>query len=407
MADNSEPPEKWPRYWEYRSLVLIIVGLLIGAIGVRLLYQAPWAGFGASVYPTVSNQTIVPAKTLWDWLQLLVIPLVLGIGGILFSQADRRSEQAVAERQTEEDRRIADERAQEEALQAYLEQMSTLLLDNGLRTSDPESEVRDVARAWTLTFLLRLKGERKGIPLRFLYESELIPKAKPLVLLGKADLSEADLEFANLVRAGLEEVNLRGANLHGANLAEANVRRVNLHGANLHEANLYGADLRSADLRETNLELANLREANLRLANLRAANLRLARYDDATIWPADFSYRTSGAAGPKADLSGSDLHEADLYEANLRGAALYTADLRGADLRGANLSGANLSGANLLGANLLGADLRRVQFARGRLGRSRPGWSQPEPGQPGRGRPKRGQSDGSQVQQLHAMAKGI
>jgi predicted membrane protein DUF2207 len=56
-------------------------------------------------------------KTLWDWLGLLIVPVVLAIGGYLFNSTQNRATQAAAER-----------RAQAEALQAYLEYMSDLLV---------------------------------------------------------------------------------------------------------------------------------------------------------------------------------------------------------------------------------------------------------------------------------------
>jgi hypothetical protein len=57
--------------------------------------------------------------TLWDWIKLLVIPVVIAGGGLWFNAQQREGEQ-----------RIANERAQDEALQAYLDQMSDLLISN-------------------------------------------------------------------------------------------------------------------------------------------------------------------------------------------------------------------------------------------------------------------------------------
>src|SRR5215207_5659335 len=53
--------------------------------------------------------------TLWQWLDLLIIPAVLAIGGFLFTQSENRASRFVAE-----------QRAQDEALQAYLDQMSQM-----------------------------------------------------------------------------------------------------------------------------------------------------------------------------------------------------------------------------------------------------------------------------------------
>ena len=54
-----------------------------------------------------------------------------------------------------------EQRAQDPALQAYLDQMSTLLLEKDLRNSEEDSEVRTLARARTLTVLERLDPSRK------------------------------------------------------------------------------------------------------------------------------------------------------------------------------------------------------------------------------------------------------
>jgi len=299
---------------------MIGVGLLI-VIG----YAYQWTGFGASTIVTLNpNEEIQLPKTLWDWLELLVIPIVLAISAAWFSRVERRSEQAIAKQRIEEERRIADDRAQDTALQAYLEQMAALLLDKSLRQSEEGSEERAMARAWTLTFLRRLNGERKGVLLRFLYESDLITKEKSTFSLALADLSEANLGRADL----------SGANLSGANLSGANLSRAALGGTNLSGAYLIGANLSGAKLSEANLGRAYLSLANLSLANLIDAN-----------------------------LMGATLIEANLMGANLMGANLRNADLMGANLMGAYLIGAALEGALLIGTNLSGALLSGVYLS--------------------------------------------
>jgi hypothetical protein len=52
--------------------------------------------------------------------------------------------------------------------------MSALLLDENLRASPDGAEVRNIARTRTLSTLRRLDGDREGILLQFLYESQLI-----------------------------------------------------------------------------------------------------------------------------------------------------------------------------------------------------------------------------------------
>jgi hypothetical protein len=62
--------------------------------------------------------------TVRNWLELLIVPLVLVGIGLLFEMQQANRQQAMEEQQ----QALAEQRAQDEALQAYLSQMSTLLL---------------------------------------------------------------------------------------------------------------------------------------------------------------------------------------------------------------------------------------------------------------------------------------
>jgi uncharacterized protein YjbI with pentapeptide repeats len=257
--------------------------------------------------------------TLWDWLKLLIVPAVLAGGGIWFNKQQRDRELKIADKQRERELEIADQRTQDEALQAYLGEMSQLLTDKGLRSKTHWlDDVRVTARARSLAVLRRLDGERKKSVLQFLYEARLINRSEngPLIGLSGADLTSTDLRHITLRNAALD-----GAQLENADLSEAKLSDINLGGANLR-----GADLSDADLNGAHLENADLRKAKLN----------------------------------GVDLGGADLSGADMSNAKLRGANLANADLqRKAErkLNGANLSGADLTEASLSGADLSGASL--------------------------------------------------
>jgi Pentapeptide repeats (8 copies) len=150
-------------------------------------------------------------KTLWDLLQLLIAPLVLVGIGFLFEMQQAAREEARAEAE----RNLAEQRAQDEALQAYLDQMSSLLLNGELRASEEGSEVRTLARARTLTVLGRLNPSRKTDVMQFLLEAELVQRVEggrgPIITLIGANLSGADLSEADLVGALLINANLINA----------------------------------------------------------------------------------------------------------------------------------------------------------------------------------------------------
>jgi uncharacterized protein YjbI with pentapeptide repeats len=230
------------------------VGLAGGAV---VLAVAAFVIYGYVAYgPRKPGWVGVADKTLWDWLNLLIVPFVLGVGGAvggyLFTRAENRNAQTVEE-----------QRAQDAALQAYLDQMGTLLLDHCLRKSEWDAEVRDFARAQTLTVLNRLENpDRKRSVLQLLYETTLISRADddPVIVLSGANLSGSNLEGARLGNASLQAVNFRGANFKKAEMDYADLMEANLSKADLSGAILLNADLPDADLSGaigiTNEELA-------------------------------------------------------------------------------------------------------------------------------------------------------
>jgi hypothetical protein len=216
-------PNKWTVGDRRLALFGVGIGLTIVIIAVcGYVFGWEWTGLAK--------------RTFWDWLSLLIVPLVLALGGYLFTRSENRRarqeaaeqhrvDQDIANQRAETDREIADQRRQDDALQAYLDHIGELLLDKEkpLRQSKEGDEVRTLARARTLSILGRLDGGRKRSVMAFLYESDLIAKDRVVVDLRSADLSRADLDNADL----------RGADLSGAYL---------------HEARLPYADLREADL---------------------------------------------------------------------------------------------------------------------------------------------------------------
>ncbi|HEX6480493.1 MAG TPA: pentapeptide repeat-containing protein [Ktedonobacteraceae bacterium] len=139
-------------------------------------------------------------KTLWDWLQLLIVPLVLAVVALVFQIANTRTEQQIAKQRYEQDQQIALDKQREDLLQAYLDRMSELLLEKNLRTSAPDEEVRKVARVRTTTVLFQLDARRIGYVFTFLRESKLMSATSNdnIVSLSGADLSGVNLSFANL-----------------------------------------------------------------------------------------------------------------------------------------------------------------------------------------------------------------
>ncbi len=265
----------WQKTSKKRKIVqifvlVIVIGLIVSFIG-GYFFNWTWTGFGPYTPPTSNFQR---GKTLYDWLQLAIIPVALAFGvwwlNRLQQQRDQkladeraRIEREVAEQHAKDEQEVATDNQHEAALQDYVDNMSELLLHEKLRQSGEDDEVRKIARVRTLTVLPRLDGKRKASVVQFLYESGLIDKGKSIVDLSGANLGGADLDFAKL----------RGANLLRANLSLAGLQEADLQEANLQEADLRKAYLFGADLSGANLTIANLSEADLSGAFLREADL--------------------------------------------------------------------------------------------------------------------------------------
>ena len=196
--------------WVRRHLWWIIGGLcLLLCIGLILAsYRFDWSGTGFS------------KKTVWDWLQLLIVPLVLAVVALLFQLANTRTERQIARQRYEQDQQIALDKQREDLLQAYLDRMSELLIEKSLSTS-PTEEVRNVARARTITVLTQLDARRVSYVFAFLREAGLMSKQ-----------SKSNI------------VSLEGADFHGVQWRKADLSHANLCNTNLNYANLCGTDLR-------------------------------------------------------------------------------------------------------------------------------------------------------------------
>jgi len=144
--------------------------------------QLLWAGGIAAALTTTVLIGYRYGITLWDWIKLLIVPAVIAGGGIWFNRQQRERELEIARQQREQELEIAERRTQDEALQAYLDEMSNMLLPNTDQPSLYQAQAGDrlssVARARTLTVLSRLDGQRKAQVVQFLYEAGLISGAR-------------------------------------------------------------------------------------------------------------------------------------------------------------------------------------------------------------------------------------
>jgi len=310
----------WLRQERSKILVVAVAAVALAALTALLwptIQRTVGSGtykvspFGAAAFVAVTFSVIgalvyrVAKKTLWDLLELLIVPLALaGIGLWFTAQQDARQQQ------------IEDQRSQDAVLQAYLDQVGALMLDENLGAPKGDDRARILATARTAAVLDNLDADHKSRVMTFLERSKLVQAGEHP---GEAAQSYAE-GYHEEGGSPFEGLLCWGIGTSSGVPVEPPV--ISLEGAALQGVNMRpGSSLEGADLRDAKM---------------------------------------SGATLPDVFLSNADLEEADLSDDHMFSACLDWADLSGANLSGANLSGANLHRADLRGADLFYADLSGV-----------------------------------------------
>src|SRR4051794_21742190 len=98
-----------------------------------------WLSVGERRWTKAPDEEVQPAKTLWDWLQLLIVPAILVALTFAWSAMQTRSDNKREDRRVAADRAAAEEARQDATLEAYLDQMSGLMLHERLLSSRHDS----------------------------------------------------------------------------------------------------------------------------------------------------------------------------------------------------------------------------------------------------------------------------
>lgn len=240
-------------------------------------------------------------KTLWDWMDLLIVPLLIPISVLWLTR-----------RAQENERRIATYKSQREQLQAYYDRITDLLVKHKLGTTT-SPELGSIARTLTLSVSSEVDDKQKGQMILFLYDTQLIVQPNIIELHG-ADFQKAVVgNKADLRRIHLRDVNLRQSDFRRANLFRADLRKAQLQGADLSQTILMQANLREAYMANAKLVGTVLKDTDFRWSDLRGANLN------------------------EADLTDTDLRRADLTDATFRDSVLINTNFLDAKIKQSQL----------------------------------------------------------------------
>ncbi len=274
---------------------------------------------------------------VWATPMATIVAALVAVGGFLWGVYQFKAQQSDSARMqaTQEVANQAQtlDQQRQTTFDTYLDRMSDLLLIDHLRTAKPDSPVRAIAEARTVTALRDLDGYRRAELVRFLWKAKLDTGNQPVI-----SLSAAPLNSTMFQHALLNSINLSGALLISSTFDDCNLQR-----AIFKMTVLTGATLKIVDLTEANMTQANLYGATLEDVTLTGANM-------------------TAAILQRANLSGDDLTKVNLTRANLAGA-----NLSGDDLTTVNLTRANLAGANLKGARITPTQLKQIASLQGAI----------------------------------------
>jgi uncharacterized protein YjbI with pentapeptide repeats len=285
--------------WEDRRLTYLGIFLAVLAAITVAGYLRVWTWTGLVAAPDDERPK---AKTLWDWLQLLIVPAVLAAGAYGINTAQTHRDQQREDKRARQQDKIAANGRRDDALRAYLQQMSGLIANNDLSKARQRGKdsLAGLAQSLTLNVLRQLDGPRKSEVVQFLVDSKLI-------INNKTTQSVIDMY------------------------------RANLRGAKLKDAFLVGADFTGADFVGADLRGAVLNNADFSLSNLRRADFSESYYGEDAAQKADFS---------ETCLTGTRFTKATLYDSKFLKAEGRDVDFSAADVEGADFEGAKLTNVN-------------------------------------------------------------
>ncbi|HMD90003.1 MAG TPA: hypothetical protein VKF38_12655 [Anaerolineaceae bacterium] len=129
-------------------IVIVVAGFIVWGLYLRShgYVWANWTRFG--VY-TGSLSKDDRGKTLWDWMGLLLVPILVGAVAGLWSYYQQRNESMRADIRATSEREIALDGQREEAMRSYFDKIGQLLMEKDLlKTKDVEKYTKKAVVGW-------------------------------------------------------------------------------------------------------------------------------------------------------------------------------------------------------------------------------------------------------------------
>src|SRR5260221_11748610 len=109
----------WQKNRKPLIIVAVIAAIIVTVVLISVVVSFYGTGFdginkittahtigGPSSGAVIRTEEYQPGKTLWDWMSLLIIPVILALVGFSFIRTERRNEQAIAKQRAETEQNL-------------------------------------------------------------------------------------------------------------------------------------------------------------------------------------------------------------------------------------------------------------------------------------------------------------
>jgi len=339
------------------GIKLFSLWMLVIFIITIMLYQFEWTGFGG--------------RKAWDWLEIAIIPIVLGFLVIHFEKKQRESEIAIEHEREGREKVLEEKRREREEYQAnknraqmifesYIDRMTSLILDYGLlQDRKDNNEDIEIAKTRTRSVMRTLDEQWRGEVVRFVIETKIAILAKDIFHLTKfngADLYKIDFKGMYLQNSDFSGCNLFRADFTAADTNFSIFENATLRTAVFKDSEAFGCKFVNTDIK--NVNFLNCKISHSDFTNAFAENTR---FSSKPAFYVDFTSTNL----QKSEFSKMEISDTSFENANLNKSTFNNVDFRDVSFLNADLTDVDFTDCTFKRCNMKDANLSGVEFFEG------------------------------------------
>lgn len=408
---KEKSPRDYKRILKWIGYVFLVIFLMVVLLQGAILLETRlgWTFIGIGKYevpnknPNATEPIFYrPAKTLWNLLEVLIIPVFVAVAIWYLDRQDNQRKEKIADNERKQRTILAQNERMQAVLTDFIEKVSDLILVYEQSNPRNRKHVRNIIHARVIDAAKELDENRKAQVFEFLHTlGRLTPlKSGPRlhnVLANEEDhqSSENDYNFqipqkpdgnyqrfpdsildrVDFSKIRLKDIRSEPIDISGVRMQDAVVENADFSNCILRGVRFDRAQFDNIQLIDSILDFSYWQQSKIKKSKFTNAKLNEVDFTEAEFIETNLqSAKVKGIKGEKtkwiqiilkdAVLEGGRFTDATFKETVFDNAKITKIDMERADLRGCSMTDAIFSGTKLKGAKLQGADLRRAEFIR-------------------------------------------